>query len=108
MERLGHGSFLAGSGMLTNAYDIRSVDLTAQDRVTVTFQYPPGADTATLLYFDSASQSFKSVLGSTLQANSVVIDSVHHTITLTLDASSTPRLGDLTGTVFVVEVPQTQ
>jgi hypothetical protein len=95
------GSSVVAPGMHASAFDIRSVNLTAQDKAVVTFQYPPGMGTPALQYFDAASHSFKPV-----QADSIVIDSVHGTITLTFDAGSTPRLGDLTGTVFLVSIPQ--
>jgi hypothetical protein len=89
---------------IQNAYDIRSVDLKGNYRLVVTFDYPPGGGTPSLVYFNSVSGRFEPVLSST----PIVIDTVNHTVTLTLDANSTPQLGGLTGTVFVVEVPQTQ
>jgi hypothetical protein len=103
------GAFQAeGLGTFVSAYDIRSVDLTAQDKVVMTFQFSPGRGTPALEYFDSSSQSFKPILGSTIQPNSFAIDPVRGTITLVLDESSTPRLTDLTRTVFVVSIPQAQ
>jgi hypothetical protein len=107
VEQLG-GAFQAGLGTFVSAYDFRSVDPTTQDKVVVIFQFPPGQGTPALEYFDSSTQSFKPILGSTLQPNSLVIDSVHGTIRLILDESSTPRIADLTGTVFVVSIPQAQ
>jgi uncharacterized membrane protein len=95
------GASAIGPDMHANAFDIRSVNLTAEDKAVVTFQYPSGVGIPTLQYFDAASHSFKLV-----QADSIVIDSFHHTITLTFDAGSTPRLGDLSGTVFLVSIPQ--
>ncbi len=106
IAQLNGGSSPIGPDMLASAYDIRSLNLTAQDKAVITFQYPPGMGLPTLQYFDAASHSFKPVLGSTLQPDSLVIDPVHRTITLTFDASSTPRLGDLVGTVFLVSIPQ--
>jgi hypothetical protein len=87
--------------MRSNAFDIRSVNLTAEDKAVVTFQIPPGVGIPTLQYFDVASHSFKPV-----QADSIVIDSLHQTITLTFDAGSTPSLSNLSGTVFLVSIPQ--
>ncbi|HTU23523.1 MAG TPA: Ig-like domain-containing protein [Gemmataceae bacterium] len=108
VEQLGGGAFQAEFGAFVSAFDFRSVNLTAQDKLIATFQLSRGEGTPALEYFDTASQSFKPVLGSTLLPNSLVIDSVDGTITLILDESSTPRLTDLSGTVFVVSIPQAQ
>ena len=94
-----------GRTTTTTAFDLRSINLSEEDVAVVTFDYAANALTVpTLQYFDSAVGAYVPVAGSTLQPNSMIVDTATHTIQVIFDASSMPQLNGLTGTVFTITV----
>jgi hypothetical protein len=94
-----------GRTTTTTAYDLRSINLSEEDVAVVTFDYASNALTVpTLQYFDPTVGAYVPVVGSTLQPNSMIVDTATHTIQVIFDASSMPQLNALTGTVFTITV----
>jgi hypothetical protein len=83
------------------AFDIRVLDADPNDVLTATFDYSSigaSGQAANLLFFDG--RQFAAVQGSTSRT-----DTAARTVTVTLDARSTPALTALGGTIFTISVP---
>ena len=96
---------LAGpAGPVVAAYDIRTLNASANDSAVVVFTYADGGvpTAASVLFFDPALNKFVPVHPSTLVANAVVNDVAHRQITIVLDRTSQPTITALTGTRFAV------
>jgi hypothetical protein len=79
---------------------------TTTDRATVVFSYAddnsdPTA-TPVLAFLDPVTHTTQPVRGSAQVPDALVLDSAAHTFTVVFDATSTPRLNELPGTVFSV------
>src|SRR5262249_26018622 len=96
-------SSLRDPGQLISAYDVRAIGVGDGDVARITFTYlNDNNDTPTITYFDRKTHSQKPILGA-----QILIDQIHHTITVIFNSNSTPRLQDLNGTVFTISVPFT-
>ncbi len=92
------------SGVNT-AYDMRIIAAGAGDVAVAVFHYKlVGGLVPTLTFLDPATGQVLPIHGSTLVANSFVIDTVNQTITVILDRSSFPALQNLHHTLFAVAV----
>jgi hypothetical protein len=75
-------------------YDVNSTLAGATGTASVTLSYS-GSTPPTLYYFNLATQTWQQFQSST--ANSIVVDSLNHTITIYFDSTSQPALSSLTG-----------
>ena len=114
---------IIGGHVITTAFDVRTVNVNGHDYARVTFSYillPGFPNTPTLSYLNPLVNALQPVLGSTqlffdahdnpldpstVPANGVIIDQAAQTITVTFDATSTPTLQNLKGTVFTITIP---
>jgi MYXO-CTERM domain-containing protein len=82
---------------VTASYDVRGVGLTAADSITVVMMLAPGtpASSLTLAVFDPVTRMITAIPKSEYS-----YDATTGTVTLVLNASSFPRVTDLTGTTF--------
>src|SRR5262245_23316330 len=67
------------------AFDLRTIDASAQDRLVVTFTYPEDIDAhgvPTLLFFYPPTNGFELVQGSQQVPDSMRVDRVQHTLTV--------------------------
>jgi PKD domain/Chlamydia polymorphic membrane protein (Chlamydia_PMP) repeat len=88
------------------AVDFRALDADPRSKLTIVFHYEPTGVTPELKFFDEMIGKFQAFHGSSHFANSFVIDRVNHTVTITIDGStSVPTLAGLNGTLFTLTVP---
>jgi hypothetical protein len=73
----------------------------------VVFSFPAGTALPTLAFFDTSTNTWEPVAGSTIVPNSYRVNTTNDTITVTFDSSSFPTITQLTGTVFTVAIPAT-
>jgi hypothetical protein len=93
-------SITVGGKVVSTAYDVRTLNIGDLDRATVVFHYESDTDDPpSFTYFDRAGGRQVPV-----DPRFYVLDANARTIALTLDSRSTPRLRDLTGTVFTIAV----
>ncbi len=85
-----------GGFLQTVFYDVRGVNLSADDVVTVTFAYPPDGVEPVLRYFDAASGAFVIV--------PTTVNLADHTVTAVFTGDSVPPVTGLKGTVFTITV----
>lgn len=87
------------------SHDVRVTGGDVGGQVTVTFTVPGATRAPVLFFYDSETQSYRRVKGSDTVTNSLDFDPDTGTLKLVLDASSFPKIGDLTGTVFTITLP---
>jgi hypothetical protein len=86
-------------------YDVRVTGTDGRAVLTVNFAYPAAfTGRGTLYFFDSVTQTFRPVAGSTRVPDSLVVNPAVPVITLITDNTGVPRLADLTQTVFTIRV----
>jgi hypothetical protein len=89
-------------------YEVRASAIGAR-KVEIVFNYPADfKGTPALFYVDPRTQKLEKVNGATDIKNSLVIDAAHHQVIVWIDATSTPPLSDLIGTVFAIVVGESQ
>jgi hypothetical protein len=90
---------------ITDFFDVRASGTVSGSTLTVTFHYTGSGDsTPSVFYYDTTTQQFVSVQGSTRESGSMVIDTTNHTITIIFDSSSIPDIASVGGTVFTIAV----
>jgi hypothetical protein len=88
------------------AVDFRAMDADAGSKLTIVLHYEPTGIPPELKFFDTATGKFQPFHGSTRFANSFAINRDSHTVTITIDGStSSPTLAGLNGTLFTLTVP---
>jgi PKD repeat protein len=98
----------AASGQVVAGFDVRAINVSSGDRAVVRFSFPDGGipTAASVVYFEPGAQRFVAVRPSSLVANSLAIDVLHHQVTIVFDRSSVPSITNLGGTRFaVIAVP---
>ena len=87
----------------TNFYDVRVTGSGPDALLVVTFRFSEvNATDAVLRFYDQAAGAYVPIRSATRFP--VVVDLATRTITVTFDATSFPKLTDLTGTVFSISV----
>ncbi len=101
------GSPSANSADLVAAYEIRVLTPGPDSILTAQLTYPNGQPAAnpTVQYYDLATGTFASVKGSTTIPNSFSVNTTAHTVTFILGNTSTPKVSDMSGTVFTLSIP---
>ena len=86
-------------------YETRTGDLQDGDMLTDTLAYPSNDNgTPTLEYFKLQSQAYLDYQQGTQPSNKEIVNTQQHDITVVFDASSTPPIFNLHGTVFTIAV----
>ncbi|MCI0461419.1 MAG: PKD domain-containing protein [Gemmataceae bacterium] len=102
----------SGADQALATYDIRALNVTEEDVVVVEFEVnSPLGRVPTLFYLDPVTNRLVPVQGSTQFPAGLLIERDPGTtlfrITLILDNTSSPRITELTGTIFTFSVPAT-
>jgi len=90
-----------------NFLDYKVQNATSGDVAIVVFSFTAGLTNPTLAFFDSNTNTWEPVAGSTIVPNSYRVNTTNNTITVIFDSSSFPTITELTGTVFTVAIPAT-
>ncbi len=87
--------------------DVRATGMTSEDSLTLVINVPPDQPMPgpNDVYTYTTTSGWVHVHGSTKVPNSVQIDVQNRTVTILLDDTSTPKITDLTGTIFAINVP---
>jgi hypothetical protein len=94
------------------AFDLRSINLGPRDRAVVTFEvFSPNGQAPAVVVFDPVTGQPVPVVGSRREANSLTVTLIpgrpgFFSVRVVLDATSTPPLFLLRGTILSIVVPQ--
>lgn len=88
------------------AVDFRALDADSGSKLSIVLNYEPTGVPPELRFIDPATGVYHMVRGSARYAESFRIDRENHAVHVILDGStSSPRLGELSGTLFTLTVP---